>query len=71
MGEDRGALVVPRGRQWGTIWEPLESSNPEIVVVIRSLPKIEPNHIAKLPEIRTREGTLFFFVVCGCSIIIC
>ena len=24
MGEDRGALLVPQGRQWGTIWEPLE-----------------------------------------------
>ena len=33
MGEDRGALLVPCGRQWKIIWEPLESSNPEISIV--------------------------------------
>ena len=36
MVEDRDALLVRRERQWGTIWEPLESSNLEISVVIRS-----------------------------------
>ena len=71
MGEAWGALLVPRGRQWGTIWEPLESSNPEIVVVIQSLSKIEPNHAAKLPENRTHEGTLFSLFSYNCHVVIC
>ena len=36
MGEDRGALLVRSGRQWGTIWEPLEVIQSKISVVIQN-----------------------------------
>ena len=50
MGEDQGALLVSCEWQWETIWEPLESFNPELRIMIQNLPYIEPNHAMKLPK---------------------